>query len=192
VEGEVVWIELKALKSGVSPRQHRLDRGHVVALAELEGRWPPILVGRKGRRVIDGHHRVAAARMMGWNTIAGVIFDGTAGDAFVEAVRRNVKHGLPLTIEERKAAARRLLGDHPEWSDRRIAQVCALTAHSIGRLRATCGAVEVECRVGRDGRRRPVHADSNRVRILEAVQANPEASLRAIAQTEVAPVRRTG
>jgi ParB-like chromosome segregation protein Spo0J len=182
VEAEVVRLELSALKFGPSPRQRRLDRSHVAALAELEGRWPPILVERQGGRIIDGHHRVAAARMLGWSQLPVVLFDGTEDDAFVEAIRRNVEHGLPLTINERKAAARRLLGDHGEWSDRRIAQVCALTAPTVGRLRTASRAAEVECRIGRDGRGRPVRPESNRLRILEAVRANPEASLRTIAQ----------
>ncbi len=182
VEAEVEWVELETLKFGLSPRQRRLDRAHVAALVELEGRWPPIVVGRHEGWLIDGHHRVAAARMMGWTRLPGLLFDGASADAFVEAIRRNVEHGLPLTIDERKAAAQRLLAERGEWSDRRIAEVCALTAPTVGRLRAMSEAAEIECRVGRDGRGRPVQPEANRSRILEAVRANPRASLRTIAQ----------
>jgi ParB-like chromosome segregation protein Spo0J len=185
MEPEAVWMELACLKVGLSPRERQVDPGHVAALAELQGQWPPILVARCDGTVIDGYHRAAAARSIGWSKLPAFLFDGTADDAFVEAVRRNVEHGLPLTIEERKAAARRMLAAHSDWSDRRIAEVCALSGRTLARLRAAAGyrTDNGEQRVCRDGRSRPAQPESTRLRILDAVQANPEASLRAIAQT---------
>lgn len=185
MEPEAVWMELARLKVGLSPRERQVDPGHVVALAELQGQWPPILVARCDGMVIDGYHRVEAARSLGWSKVPALLFDGTPEEAFVEAVRRNVEHGLPLTIEERKAAARRLLSAHSNWSDRRIAEVCALSGRTVARLRAAGGqrTGDPEQRVCRDGRSRPTRPDATRLQILDAVQANPDASLRAIAQS---------
>jgi ParB-like chromosome segregation protein Spo0J len=183
VTDEVVWVETEALRYGPSLRSRRLDPAHVATLAELDGRWPPILVRRRDRVVVDGHHRVAAARLTGRATVAAVWFQGTDDDAFVEAVRLNVEHGLPLTVEERKSAASFLLVDHPDWSDRRIAQVCALSPRTVGRLRsAASDEIRPAGRVGRDGRLRSVNPESARRQIIEAVSASPTASLRAIAR----------
>jgi ParB-like chromosome segregation protein Spo0J len=183
MESEIVWLQVERLRCGLSPRERELDRIHVAALAELEGRWPPILVSRHDDWVVDGHHRIAAARMLGYSTVAAQLFDGTADDAFIESVRRNVEHGLPLTIDERKGAARRVLVDHPDWSDRRIAEVCGLSPRTVGRLRAAAdpGTHVADSRVGLDGRTR-VQPESRRLEILETVRTNPRASLRTIAQ----------
>jgi ParB/Sulfiredoxin domain len=185
MEPEAVWTELSQLTVGPSPRMDGVNRAHVAALAELQGRWPPILVGRSDGRLIDGHHRVAAARLLGWSRLPVLFFDGTDDDAFIESIRRNVDHGLPLTIEERKMAAGRLLDAHHDWSDRRIAEICALSARTVARLRAVSGHQSdgVELRVCRDGRKRPANVVSTHLRIVEAVRSNPAASLRVIARS---------
>jgi AraC-like DNA-binding protein len=71
-----------------------------------------------------------------------VAFDGSADQAFVEAVRRNIDHGLPLTIADRSKAGEHLLQRHPDWSDRRIAEVCGLSPHTIARLRSEAAGGE--------------------------------------------------
>jgi hypothetical protein len=58
-------------------------------------------------RVLDGMHRVRAAILRGDAVIAAVFFDGDADAGFVEAVRANISHGLPLTVADRKAAVAR-------------------------------------------------------------------------------------
>jgi hypothetical protein len=166
----------------------------VALLSELDGKWPPILVSRETDEIIDGHHRVAAARQLRQSSIAAVLFDGDPDDAYVEAVRRNVEFGLPLTLEERRMAATRLLESHTDWSNRRIAAVCALSARTVDRIRARCPVEEHgPSRVGRDGRVRHVPPELNRLLILDAVRATPEASLRTIAKavgTSAETVRR--
>jgi ParB-like chromosome segregation protein Spo0J len=183
---EVVWLETAALRAGPSLRAGGIDSGHVAALAELDGRWPPIVVRRGDNVVVDGRHRVAAAGLLGRTTVAAVWFHGTDEDLYAEAIRRNVEHGLPLTLDERKGAARRLLASHATWSDRRIAAVCGLSARTVARLRTAvsddAGDRSAAIRVGRDGRLRSVRPASTRERIMEALKARPEASLRAIAR----------
>jgi ParB-like chromosome segregation protein Spo0J len=177
-------VVVDELRSDFSPRNEGLNVGHVEALAELSGDWPPILVWRETCQILDGNHRVAAARLLGLREVSALFFDGTAADAFVESVRRNVEHGLPLTLDERRAAAQRVLNDHPEWSNRRLAKVCGLAPNTLGRLRATLHptrAAPDESRIGLDGRPRLVTSERQRRQILDAVEANPDASLRSIA-----------
>jgi hypothetical protein len=124
---------------------------------------------------------------MGLSRIECVYFDGDEDDVFIEAVRRNVDHGLPLTLADRKCAARQVLGTHPEWSDRRIADVCGLSHVTVGGLRAAyeppSGQVyQLDSRRGRDGKARPVDPSGRRRRVHDAILAHPTASLREIAR----------
>lgn len=184
----VTWVPVARLGVGSTFRPGGLCAEHVDRLAALEGAWPPILLARGDGSVIDGAHRVAAAGRLGMARIEAVWFDGSAADAYVEFVRRNVAHGLTLTVHERKAAAARVLHDHPLWSDRRIAEVCALSPKTVARVRTDAGECpneedphSDERREGRDHRLRPVRPGSARARVLEALQVQPDASLRTIA-----------
>jgi hypothetical protein len=157
---------------------------------ETADEWPPIVVWGDECLVVDGGHRLEAARRLGRTTVAAVRFLGTREDAFVESVRRNVDHGLPLTLGDRRRAARRVLAGHPDWSDRRIGSLCGLSGKSVGRLRrndfsrisAPRGAVvDLQRRTGRDGKTRPVQPGEVRDRIRRALAENPRGSLRTIA-----------
>jgi|SRR3954451_3698991 ParB-like chromosome segregation protein Spo0J len=178
-------VPIAELRVGPSLREEGLDAAHVDTLAELEGAWPPILVRRDDRSVVDGQHRVAAARRLGLRALQVEWFDGSAKDAFVEFVRCNVGHGLPLGLGERRSAAGRILLSHPERSDRSIASVCGVSPKTVARLRGdlavTAPLEHPTRRVGRDGRARPVDPADLRARITEELERRPEASLRAIA-----------
>jgi hypothetical protein len=186
VDDTVVMVPLSQLRLGPSPRLGGVKTNHVAALGELSGDWPPVLVRRDDNTIIDGAHRYLAARSLGHLHLACQYFDGDAGDAFVEAVRRNMSHGLPLTLRERKVAATRLLSIHVDWSDRRIAEVCGIAADTVGSLRASRrpsgGDRQLDKREGRDGRRRPVDIAAARARVAEEIRARPGASLREIAK----------
>jgi ParB-like chromosome segregation protein Spo0J len=173
-----VTIDLAELRIAPSFREEGLDHDHVEVLVGLAGQWPPILVDRSDRRVVDGAHRVAAARRLGMSGIVATFFDGGPEEALVEFLQRNVRHGLPLTLRERKRAAQQVLAGQPRWSDRRIAELCGISSKTVGRLRT---APNDGSRVGRDGRTRPVDGASLRSRITEELAARPDASLRAIA-----------
>jgi ParB-like chromosome segregation protein Spo0J len=195
MDDTVVWLDLEDLRSGFWPRSRGLDSSHVAALAELEGQWPPILVRREDFSVIDGNHRVAAARSIGQGRVAAVLFEGTSDEAWCEAIHRNTQHGLPLRLDDRRRAAQELLTKCPAWSDRHIAEICGLAPGTVGRLRLTSGTglPHGPQRVGRDGRLRPVRSESNHQRILDAIRAHPQSSLRAIAHevgTSAETVRR--
>src|SRR5215472_16511802 len=114
-------LRIDALRTGDGVRTGGLDEGHVALLMETADLWPPILVWGKECLVVDGAHRVEAARRLRRTSVAAIRFPGTREEALVESIRRNVDHGLPLTIGDRRRAALRVLDRHGEWSDRRIA-----------------------------------------------------------------------
>jgi hypothetical protein len=110
-------------------------------------------------------------------------FDGDRDAAQIEAIRRNVTHGLPLTLAERRAAVKRLLKRHPGWSDSRIAEICGVSGQTVSRCRkeAELSLSNPERRVGRDGKGRPTNPDAVRGRVVELLQARPGLSLRQVA-----------
>jgi ParB-like chromosome segregation protein Spo0J len=181
---EVNCLSLCQLRGGFNIRQTGLDEAHVMSLASVPDAWPPVLVSAADYMVIDGAHRVEAARRLGFTSISVTLFDGTPDEAFLEFLRRNISHGLPLTLRERELAGKRILQEHPEWSDRRIATSCALAAKTIAKLRCRLSAEipNLKSRIGIDGVARPVHIDEMRKRIVASIEAHPEASLRSIAR----------
>ncbi|GLY71509.1 ParB/RepB/Spo0J family partition protein [Amycolatopsis taiwanensis] len=166
-----------------SPRLDGEDEEHIAILAENDQELPPILVHRQSMRVIDGMHRLRAALRRGAETIAAEYFDGTEADAFVQAVRANIGHGLPLSLHDRKAAATRIARSHPGWSDRAIAKVTGLSHKTVAAVRRSSGEVtQSTVRVGRDGRARPVDPVGGRRAVRDAIVASPKASLREVAR----------
>jgi len=178
-----VSVEALGALSGI--REGGLDEEHVLRLVETGGNWPAILLWESESTVIDGAHRLEAAKRLRMATIRAVRFHGSWQEAYLEAVRCNVAHGLPLTLRDRTRAARQLLGANPEWSDRRLALACGLSPKTVARLRreasVTGELARTEVRLGRDGRTRPVAAHSVRQRIASALTEQPGRSLRAIA-----------
>ena len=184
-------MALADLRLTTSFREGGLNEEHVQRLVALAGHWPPVLVNRGDGLVIDGAHRVEAGRILRLDRIEAWYFDGEPDDALIEFVRRNVHQGLPLTLRERKRAAEHVLVAHPEWSDRRIAELCAISPKTVGRLRAkeaVCPTGEIlqldaRTRIGRDNKWRPVHSASVRSRVAEALKEQPGASLRTVAKS---------
>src|SRR6476646_419061 len=179
---EVVEVATSSLRMGRSPRERGIDHAHVDLLAEVPESWPPIVVSRRDRAVIDGQHRVAAAKQLGLKRLRAVYFDGSSDDAYLEFVRCNVGHGLALTLDERRAAVGRILLTHPDLSDRGVASVCGLSPKTVGRVRraaeggsAAPGTTRSTKRVGRDGRQRPVDPSAARARIVKELERRPDA-----------------
>jgi hypothetical protein len=172
------------LKAADSPRLGGEDAKHIRLLATIDAPLPPILVHRPTMRVIDGMHRLAATLVRGESEVAVEFFDGSESQAFVHAVETNVRHGLPLSRADREAAVRRIIVSHQDWSDRAIAAVSGLSAPTVGSIRQRLGAevTQVDVRVGRDGRARPVSGVEGRRRASEVIKTQPDAPLRAIAR----------
>jgi ParB-like chromosome segregation protein Spo0J len=166
-----------------SLRASGLSGEHVDTMAEVSGTWDPVVIWGPDNLVLDGAHRVAAALKLGMYSIRVQPFVGDRAEAFVESIRRNVKHGLPLSLDDRLRAANRVISENPEWSDRRIAKICGLSPATITRVRSelTLNVDRPARRIGLDGKSRPARAGEARERVLAALAQNPEGSLRAIA-----------
>jgi DNA-binding CsgD family transcriptional regulator len=132
----VVEVPISWLLPGLSPRLAGEDERNVRLLTEVSAPLPPLLVHRSTHRVIDGMHRLLAARRRGEEKIAVRLYDCDDADLFVLAVDANVAHGLPLTLNDRAAAADRILETHPGWSDRRIAAKVGLPDRAVGSIRS--------------------------------------------------------
>lgn len=181
--GSESLVSISSLVRSDSPRSGGEDEEHVRRLAETEEPLPPILVHWPSMLVIDGMHRLLAARLRGQSMIRVRFLDCGQHEIFVEAVRANVAHGLPLSLADRKAAAGRVLTTHPHWSDRMIAAVTGLAHKTVGRIRRDLAAQlpAVTTRIGRDGYTRPL-GHGGRERAAEIVRRDPGASLRAVAR----------
>lgn len=157
---------------------------HVSALAQCSDDLPPILVHRPTMQVVDGVHRLRAAKLRGDTSIAVRFVDGTEEDAFMVAVSANVTQGLPLTLADRTAAAARILASHPHLSDRLIASTAGLSTKTVAAIRrcSTGEATQLNTRLGRDGKVRPLDASHGRTIASRAISNNPDLSLREIAR----------
>ena len=176
-------VPVESLELADSPRLVGEDAAHISRLAQIDEPLPPIIVRRPTMRIVDGMHRLGAARLRGDRTIAVQFFDGSEAEAFVIAVNANVTHGLPLSRADREAAAGRIIGSHPHWSDRSIAAVTGLAATTVGAIRQrVCDqAGQPVARLGRDGRVRPLNAAIGRRLASQVIADRPDASLREIA-----------
>lgn len=88
-----VRVAIKELSPGYSPRVQGEDTEHIRILATTEDDLPAIVVHRPTMRVVDGMHRMRAAIERGESEILVEYFDGSEEDAFVRAVRDNLRHG---------------------------------------------------------------------------------------------------
>ncbi|MFE5816145.1 ParB/RepB/Spo0J family partition protein [Streptomyces sp. NPDC056479] len=181
-------VPIKSILPGDSPRLEGEDQSHAQTLADVEHSLPPIIVHRRSMRVIDGSHRLMAALIKGQETIGVRFFEGPEELSFLIAVQENVAHGLPLSRADREAAARRVLTAQPHWSDRAVAAVTGLAARTVATLRraimerSTVNSPQLNVRLGRDGRYRPVNYSQGRLRASEVVTAYPEMPLREVAR----------
>ncbi|WP_205718752.1 ParB/RepB/Spo0J family partition protein [Actinomadura sp. WMMA1423] len=179
-------VPVNALSSGVPLRRGGTSSTHVQLLNDAAGsaELPPILIQQDGCRVIDGLHRLEAARIRGDATIKARFLDCTDSEALILAMKTNSAHGLPLARADRLAGAQHVLAAHPDWSDRAIAAITGLSAKTIASLRGRSGDAShlTGKRLGRDGRRRPIAAGEGRRRAAEYISAHPDAPLRQVAR----------
>jgi ParB-like nuclease domain len=191
-------VAIARLVDTLTPRLQRGDVHHARTLAESYGQLPPILVHRQSMAIIDGVHRLMAAKLLGHEVVRVQWFDGSELDAYLEAVRLNTRHGKALTLGERKHAARRILAVRPESSDRRVAEICGLSPKTVATIRSHTGGAPplVRFRIGRDGKRRPTDPTMVRLAVADLLKQHPDASARTVAaaastsQATVLDVRR--
>ncbi len=177
-------VPVSSIRNSYTPRKSKANEQHIQVLAQSPLPLPPIVIHRTSMRVIDGVHRLRATELRGDSTIPARLFEGDDAEAFALAVHLNVTHGLPLTLSERKAAAQRVLASYPHWSDRSIGLIAGVSNKTVAKLRgcATEEISQLNPRLGRDGKIRPVSPAHGRRRAAEFLSVNPRASLREIAR----------
>ncbi|MEV0257308.1 ParB N-terminal domain-containing protein [Streptomyces sp. NPDC050732] len=183
-------LPVHALSPGLHLRQGGINAAYLHLLVEASGRCalPPVLVQKDGWRIIDGLHRMEAAKLCGDHSIKARLIDCSDAEALVLAMKANSSHGLPLSKADRIGGAERVLRAHPEWSDRALASVTGLSAKTIAALRdrSACATPPGGQRLGLDGKLRSVSAGEGRRRAAAYLNAHPEATLREVArETEV-------
>ena len=157
------------------------DPEHVLSLSQVLDDCPPITAHRGTMRLVDGHMRVDAARLLGRPRLPVVWIDGDDAAVLEAAVTANSRHGLPLTQSERKEAARRLMVEAPHWSTRRIARACGLPEATVRRMRPPASPTQVDTRIGTDGKAYPISSSAHQA-ARTMLESAPEASDRAIAR----------
>jgi len=175
-------VAVSVLVPADSPRAEDVDLAYARSLMAIR-ELPPILVCRRTMRVIDGMHRLTAVTLAGRTRIDVHYFEGDEEEAFVAAVQANLHHGRRLNQQERSAAACRILAAYPQWSNRAIAQAAGLSTKTVAAIRGRSSGdgPQLNTRVGRDGRARPVDPAAGRERAAAYLRDHPEASLRRIA-----------
>nr|WP_281391893.1 ParB N-terminal domain-containing protein [Saccharothrix ecbatanensis] len=174
-------LRISEIEAGISPRLGGTDENHIRLLAGVASPLPPILVHRETMRVIDGMHRLTAARLNGADEIEVKFFHGSDAEAFLLAVQTNTAHGLPLTGADRQAATIQIIAAYPELSDRAVAAIAGLSARTVSGIRKRTGAPPSRHRLGRDGRVRPLSTAEGRRTAGQLFANQPQLSLREVA-----------
>jgi len=183
-EHPIVAVAVTSLRPGDSPRLTAESKAEAQQMTEAVD-VPPIVVHQATMTVIDGGRRVRAAQRRHQDTIAVVYFDGTPDEAFILAVAANTTHGLSLCPKDCKAAAARILGMYPGWSDRRIAAETGISHHTVAAVRRRCPTghfAQLDTRLGKDGKARPLTAEAGRRKAAELIRADQSKSLRQVAK----------
>ena len=182
--GDTGICRIDDLLPAYSPRQGGEVEEHIRILAESPSSLPPIIVHHPSMRVVDGMHRLRAAKLRGDTEIEVQWYRGDEHDMFAVAVRANVTHGLPLSLADRRIAAARIIESHPHWSDRMIASIVKLAPGTVRSIRSSApgGGSSPAIRIGRDGRARPMSTAAGRRLAGELLRDNPGSSLREIAR----------
>jgi hypothetical protein len=183
-DSPVRMVPVNRLLTDESPRLSGTSAEHVQALAQVKDNLPPIVVHQPTMQVIDGAHRVQAARLQKADLITARFFEGDEHMAFMLSVRFNVQHGLPLTLADRSAAAERILHANPLLADRVIAATVGLSAVTVAsiRLRSADDSVQSSVRLGLDGKIRPLSSADGRRKAHVLIAENESMSLREVAR----------
>lgn len=116
------------------PRAAGLSEAHVRLLMETGAdTFPPLLVSPNADGtfdVLDGFHRLDAARRLNVAALPCLV-SPEAG--YGEAVAANLRHGLPLSMADRKDAARWYSVWEPDLSYREIGRRCGLSDKTVKR-----------------------------------------------------------
>ena len=137
-----------------------IDQSLVAEYAEemLRGtKFPPIIVFSDGAKywLVDGFHRVLAAKIASLTTIVAEVRTGSMRDALLFSAGVNREHGLRRSNQDKRKSVTILLTD-PEWQkwgDRTIAEHCGVSHSFVGSIRAelSVNGLQIERTVARNG-----------------------------------------
>jgi N6-adenosine-specific RNA methylase IME4/DNA-binding CsgD family transcriptional regulator len=135
----------------------------------LEGTvFPPIILFYDGSDywLGDGFHRCHSAEQIDRKLIDAEIRQGTRRDAVLYSMEANTRHGIPLSLSDRKRCAKMLLEDE-EWrqmSNREIGRRCGLSPSTVGSLRKEV-LKESGVQIGHEAINEPVEPDDNNANV---------------------------
>ncbi len=107
------------------------------ALADRSKPFDALLITAVGKRfyVVDGHHRLAAYRAVGWSeSIPVEVFSGSLAEAEDEALRRNVFTKLPMSTQSKLEKAWGYV-QRDKHSKRVIAELTTVAKSTVGNMR---------------------------------------------------------
>ena len=107
--------------------------------------------------LVDGSHRVEAAKLCPFDTIDAIIFEGTRTDAIRASLAANQNHGLRRTNKDKRLVAELAVKEFRDLSSRQLAEMCGVSHELIAEVKSHLLITEddVERKVlGRDGKRR--------------------------------------
>ena len=124
-------IEDIIIKKSVNPRKKLRDE-LIEHYAEIFDLLPPVVVQKGTGILLDGFHRIEAAKFINREAVDVVEMDIPDNELFAEALRRNLAHGLPLTSDERNEAIVRLYREG--WKQEALAQMWGITHQQISNI----------------------------------------------------------
>jgi hypothetical protein len=102
--------------------------------------FPPVVIFDDGSKkyLVDGFHRLYAAKRVGRDRIQADLHSGSKHEGFMYSLRANAAHGLQRSNEDKRHGVLKLLEDfeYSDKSDREIAALCAVSHTFVGRIRA--------------------------------------------------------
>jgi hypothetical protein len=137
---EAIKIQMAELEvdPDLQVRVDGLDPDHVATLAEALDELPAPVCVRRGKRYIpfDGHHSIAAFQNAGRQTIKVRVVPGPEdGDLLGAAFDANREHGKALTLPDKRAFARHLIGRDPSVSNMAVSRRTGLSASTVETIR---------------------------------------------------------
>jgi len=118
---------------------YHVDPDRVQSICQSDpATWPPITVAKDEDGylwILDGAHRVVAARKLGLKELPATVEpwpgDGSDEAAYLRSLELNLRHGFPISVEDRKEWARRLKRAHPDYSESIIARIVGLAQSTV-------------------------------------------------------------
>lgn len=139
------------IKGGTQMRV-AIDAAHVADLSSALDKLPAVTVFFDGSAywLADGFHRFHAHRYVKAAEIACQVHTGTQRDAILFAAKANADHGLKRNNADKRKAVETLLRDRRvcldvngnPWSDRAIAEMCAVSHEFVRTVRGQVSTVD--------------------------------------------------